>query len=158
MGGFIDFFKDLGTGIVRWKNNGGPQALLGGIAQALPGGTALAGATDAFLTAQSEAEAREYNKNMLDYQNAYNTTEAQKQRDWEEMMSNTAVQRRMADISSAGLNPWISVEQEASTPAGATASTAATEAAKRINFNVFTTGSKENNKIGRTIIQGILGS
>lgn len=35
----------------------------------------------------------------------YNSQEAQKLRDWQEKMSSTAIQRQMADLQSAGLNP-----------------------------------------------------
>lgn len=54
----------------------------------------------------------------------FNALEAQKQRDWYESLSNTEVQRRVDDIRSAGLNPYLVMNLgAASSAAGSAAST-----------------------------------
>lgn len=53
---------------------------------------------------------------------AFNADEAQKAREWQEMMSNTAYSRAMADAKKAGINPALIFSQGgASTPTGSSA-------------------------------------
>lgn len=76
------------------------------------------------------------------YQANYNTAsakeamnfasaEAEKNRQWQEHMSNTAYQRATADLKKAGLNPILAYSQgPASTPAGSTATSSTASSAK----------------------------
>lgn len=65
----------------------------------------------------------QFNLDQVAAVNAFNAAEAQKNRDWQERMSNTAHQREVQDLIAAGLNPILSAHgQGAFTGSGATAS------------------------------------
>lgn len=76
------------------------------------------------FTAQENKLNRDWqtNANYLAYVRSHN--EAVYQRQWEEQMANTAMQRRVSDLRSAGLNPILAAHSlgGADTPQGATAS------------------------------------
>lgn len=58
----------------------------------------------------------------------FNAMEAQKNRDWQERMSNSAYQRAMQDMRLAGLNPVLAYQQGgASSPSGSSASVSSLE-------------------------------
>lgn len=62
------------------------------------------------------------NREIAAKNNEFNAAEAQKNREYQTMMSNTSHQREVADLRAAGLNPILSANTGASSPGGSTAS------------------------------------
>lgn len=88
-----------------------------------------------YLSGSAQAQ-EQYNYNLALQQQAqqFNSAEAEKQRAWEERMSNTAYQRGLEDMRAAGLNPWLMVQgSAASTASGSSASSSAGSVTQRDN-------------------------
>lgn len=79
----------------------------------------LAPAIAGFL---GQREANQTNVDIANRTSAFNAEEAERNRNWQRQMSNTAHTREIRDLQAAGLNPLLSATGGASTPGGSAAS------------------------------------
>ena len=83
----------------------------------------LSSAADQAHAVAAREDTQAFNAQEAATARAFSSEEAQKQRDYEKMMSDTSYQRQRADLEAAGYNPAsIGITQGASTPSGAMAS------------------------------------
>lgn len=99
----------------------------------------------------SQRRQQEFNSAEAVKEREFNANEAQLQREWEEQMANSAHQREVADLQSAGLNPVLSATLGGSyTPQGASASSGMAGTGGAINSaGILATilGAKSNYKL-----------
>lgn len=106
------------------------------------GGSNGSGQWASALSQLNAAKANQINYDNMQMVMAYNAAEAQKQRDWEEMMSNTAHQRAVKDMIAAGINPILAAGSAASTPTGGMAATTALQSHMAREYTDYENGSK----------------
>ena len=101
-----------------------------------------------------------YDKSLWDLQAQFNSAEAQKSRDWQEKMSNTAYQRAIADMQQAGINPASlggAQMSSASTPSSTSASASLPSVGTPSSSSAHFTGSNMSGVLGSLANSAVYG-
>lgn len=118
--GFLNItdIRDGGVSPTYLSSNSGYTNLSGAL------NNVFTGNTDWTRSQQLQSNAFAYQAAQAELARNFNASEAQKLRDWQTDMSNTAYSRAIADLKKNGLNPYMAINgmNAASTPTGVSAS------------------------------------
>ncbi|UPW41072.1 DNA pilot protein [Sigmofec virus UA08Rod_5614] len=103
----------------------------------MPVGDTYRGVGSSFFNANNVArEDWLRNKQLMDLANSFSASEAQKNRDFQERMSNTSYQRAIDDMKKAGINPVLAFNQGgSSTPTGGFSTSVASSSGSSGRYN-----------------------